>query len=173
MNWEAIGAIAESLGAIGVIATLAYLAQQIRHNTSMGRSAAATATSQATSSLNFLLAQDLDANRTYWKGLASPRELSDDERLRFIQLMSITQINIQQSYSLFQEGALSASNWRSHYNSLLFFVTQPGFLEFWEEWGRLTVPEFRDLVNETIEQAEAAAAQHLSDPSPSIGDKKR
>ena len=59
MNWEAIGAIAESLGAIGVIATLAYLAQQIRHNTSMGRSAAATATSQATSSLNFLLAQDL------------------------------------------------------------------------------------------------------------------
>ena len=33
MNWEAIGAIAESLGAIGVIATLAYLAVQIRQNT--------------------------------------------------------------------------------------------------------------------------------------------
>ena len=33
MNWEALGAIAETLGAIGVIATLVYLATQIRNNT--------------------------------------------------------------------------------------------------------------------------------------------
>ena len=33
MNWEAIGAIGEVLGAIGVIVTLAYLAVQIRQNT--------------------------------------------------------------------------------------------------------------------------------------------
>jgi hypothetical protein len=30
MNWDAIGAIAELLGAIGVIASLVYLAGQIR-----------------------------------------------------------------------------------------------------------------------------------------------
>lgn len=34
MNWEAVQAIAESIGAVGVIATLVYLAQQIRQNTS-------------------------------------------------------------------------------------------------------------------------------------------
>ncbi len=33
MNWEAIGAIGELLGAAGVIATLGYLAFQIRQNT--------------------------------------------------------------------------------------------------------------------------------------------
>ncbi|MGK0223150.1 MAG: hypothetical protein ACI9ON_002393 [Limisphaerales bacterium] len=32
MNWEAVGAVAELLGALGVIASLIYLAQQIRHN---------------------------------------------------------------------------------------------------------------------------------------------
>ena len=32
MNWDAIGAIAETLGAIGVIASLVYLAGQIRHS---------------------------------------------------------------------------------------------------------------------------------------------
>jgi hypothetical protein len=31
MNWDAIGAIAELLGAIGVIASLVYLATQIQH----------------------------------------------------------------------------------------------------------------------------------------------
>ena len=33
MNWDAVAAIAESVGAVGVIATLAYLAVQIRSNT--------------------------------------------------------------------------------------------------------------------------------------------
>ena len=33
MNWEAIGAIGEVLGALGVVLTLAYLAVQIRQNT--------------------------------------------------------------------------------------------------------------------------------------------
>ena len=33
MNWDAIGAIAESIGAVAVIATLLYLAIQIRQNT--------------------------------------------------------------------------------------------------------------------------------------------
>jgi hypothetical protein len=32
MNWDAIGAIAELLGAIGVIASFVYLATQIQHS---------------------------------------------------------------------------------------------------------------------------------------------
>ncbi len=32
MNWDAIGAIAETLGAVGVIASLVYLATQIRQS---------------------------------------------------------------------------------------------------------------------------------------------
>ena len=39
MNWEAIGAIGETLGAIGVIMTLAYLAIQIRQNTRASKAA--------------------------------------------------------------------------------------------------------------------------------------
>ena len=33
MNWDAIGAVGEIIGAAGVIITLAYLATQIRQNT--------------------------------------------------------------------------------------------------------------------------------------------
>ena len=32
MNWDAIGAISETLGALGVIASLIYLASQLRSN---------------------------------------------------------------------------------------------------------------------------------------------
>ncbi len=63
MNWEAIGAIAESLGAVGVITTLAYLAQQIRQNTSTVRTSASSAIRQTDIALNTFLAQDADVNR--------------------------------------------------------------------------------------------------------------
>ena len=39
MNWDAISAVAESVGALGVIITLVYLAAQIRSNTKAVRSA--------------------------------------------------------------------------------------------------------------------------------------
>ena len=44
MNWEAIGAIAEAVGAAGVIASLVYLGSQIRSST---RAAKVTAYQQA------------------------------------------------------------------------------------------------------------------------------
>ncbi len=40
MNWEAIGAIGEIAGAIGVIVTLMYLAIQLRQNTNASQVAA-------------------------------------------------------------------------------------------------------------------------------------
>ena len=39
MNWEAIAAVAELLGALGVIASLVYLAGQVRSNASRARQA--------------------------------------------------------------------------------------------------------------------------------------
>ena len=41
MNWEALGAIAEFLGAIAVLITLLYLARQIRQNRDSVESASA------------------------------------------------------------------------------------------------------------------------------------
>ena len=37
MNWEAVGTIAEIIGAVGVIASLLYLAVQIRQSTKVAR----------------------------------------------------------------------------------------------------------------------------------------
>ena len=47
MNWDALGAIGEIVGALGVIATLAYLAVQVRQNTGAIRGATLNAVTQA------------------------------------------------------------------------------------------------------------------------------
>jgi hypothetical protein len=46
LNWEAIGAVGELLGAASVVATLFYLARQVGHATSVARGAARQAISQ-------------------------------------------------------------------------------------------------------------------------------
>ena len=33
MNWDAVGALAELMGAVGVVVTLIYLSRQVRDNT--------------------------------------------------------------------------------------------------------------------------------------------
>jgi hypothetical protein len=47
VNWEAIGAIGEVIGAIGVIVTLGYLAVQVRQGSHVVRSSARQAISTA------------------------------------------------------------------------------------------------------------------------------
>lgn len=55
MNWEAIGAIAEGVGAIGVIATLGYLANQIHQNTEHLEQSTRSARAEAVSASNVAL----------------------------------------------------------------------------------------------------------------------
>jgi len=54
MNWDAIGAIAELAGALAVIATLAYLAVQLRQNSALLKSSIATASRESTNQLTGL-----------------------------------------------------------------------------------------------------------------------
>jgi len=63
MNWEAIGAIGEVGGAVAVIATVIYLARQIRQNTSALRSTATQAAhDQAAKTKVFVKAGDETCN---------------------------------------------------------------------------------------------------------------
>jgi hypothetical protein len=48
MNWDALGAIAELVGAIGVVASLFYVASQIRRNSSALEAATNQAVSDST-----------------------------------------------------------------------------------------------------------------------------
>ena len=52
MNWDAVGAIAEGMGALGVVATLAYLAVQIRHATAASRTSAFHEMAEASANFN-------------------------------------------------------------------------------------------------------------------------
>ena len=60
MNWEAIGAMSELIGATAVVVTLAYLAVQIRENSRAVRSSTRSDISRGQMDINFILAENPD-----------------------------------------------------------------------------------------------------------------
>ncbi len=87
MNWEAIGAAAELLGAIGVIASLLYLATQIRQST---RTAKDTALRAMVTGINHQLHEMLkpDNSAVLFRGLTDYDGLSGTEKFQFDSLLA-------------------------------------------------------------------------------------
>ena len=83
MDWIAVGALAELVGAVAVVLTLVYLAEQVRINTRMARSAATAEAVAAVREANARIADDPSVSQLFWKGLQGLENLSEDERGQF------------------------------------------------------------------------------------------
>ena len=87
MNWEAIGAIGEIVGAFAVVATLGYLAVQIRQNTERERLTQEFASNQYFNELRMLVAGDEALADIEARGVDDLSSLTRVERRRFDELM--------------------------------------------------------------------------------------
>ena len=83
MSWEALGAIAEALGAIGVIATLVYLSTQIRQNNNQLRGAATSAIYEYQRTLTEMLSSDPELYKIALRGNEDLSSLDPWEQQRF------------------------------------------------------------------------------------------
>jgi hypothetical protein len=165
MNWDAIGAIAELLGAVGVILTLAYLAFQIRQNTQQLANNARDARNAAMSSLAIgdhswamQMGMSRETSDLWFRGLADYESLDATERGQ-IQWLLTAQLNaFRQSYHLHLEGVLREDLWETHFAAVQWLVSQPGFLPWWERWGDLWLDEFADLIRDILAAERTHAA---------------
>jgi hypothetical protein len=88
VNWDALGAIAELLGAVGVIVTLAYLAVQIRRSNILAVAESHRYSNQVSAASILAVAQDGDLARIFREGLVDRSGLTADDQTRFDMLLS-------------------------------------------------------------------------------------
>jgi hypothetical protein len=131
MNWEALGAIGEGVGAVAVVVTIGYLAVQIRQNTHAVRSAAHQETTRDVSGFVSRVAENADVARILRVGLQDWDKLDDDERMRFSMLLFNVFFNFQHLYSLHREGTLDPEYWASQWQVMLWYMRQPGVGRWW------------------------------------------
>ncbi len=150
MTIEQLGSLGEFVAAIATIATLIYLAVQVRRNTAAGR---ATGTSEHTTVLNdfnYMLAQNDDLYRLYFDGLADPDSIAEPEVMKFDMLLGTYVSSLMQTYSLHCEGTLGEGIWPHHLQSLKWLVKLPGFVGHWKRWDRPSEVPFNKLVSELM-----------------------
>ncbi|MDH3469619.1 MAG: hypothetical protein OES26_27665 [Gammaproteobacteria bacterium] len=156
MNWEAIGAIGEILGAAGVIATLAYLAVQIRQNTKTARAA----TRQELAGQMQMLASDLVTD----EGIASilqdhleGKELTSTELLR-LGARAFRDLRFFDN-ALFQysQGLLTDDEWRALRENLKAVLRVEAYRDYWSREHSLYSRAFQSEVASALEEPLEAA----------------
>ena len=112
MNWDAIGAAGEILGAAAVIGTLFYLAQQIRQNTQSMKS---RVRESVTVSLTdpFLEQASSAIPLLYVKAASDPNELTDEEAAQFGFFVGTYIKRLEHAYHQYLEENLDDRSWEA------------------------------------------------------------
>jgi hypothetical protein len=158
MNWDAIGAIAELLGAIGVIASLVYLATQIRQSREQmernTRAMQASAYQQFWGQLNEHMAsgwRDPEVAELSRRGLADLSSLDESEAARFRMWMLGMAQSHDNAYYQYRIGMLDEERWQKHRAAVKLFYESPGAVQWWEGHPKeLFSSEFVALVEEIV-----------------------
>lgn len=88
VNWDAVLAITEVVGVVAVIASIIYVAVQIRQNTSIARATIVHETNTSAMRVPELIAQDAELADIYRKGLDG-ESLQGADLVRFTALVEI------------------------------------------------------------------------------------
>ena len=83
MNWDAIGAVGEILGAMAVVVSLISVAIQIRQNTNETKMQRTQSLIQANSDVNSQMANNKEPADLFLAAVLDYRDLSGSEQMRF------------------------------------------------------------------------------------------
>jgi len=167
LNWEAIGAIAELLGALGVIATLGYLAVQIRQNTRTIRTSTYQSALDSSNRVNELILANPHLERIFRLGRLDLSQLTDEERPQFRMLIAQFLSVHETMFLQYERGTLDEDFWRSRLAGLRSLLTQPGIHEALAPGHRRRrqgrgrsgrVDAFMELVDSILEEGPGPAA---------------
>lgn len=146
MNWEAINAMAQLVSSLGVVASLVYLAVQVRHSTRVTRLSAQDAATTALREVTKPFAENPEVGRIWRVGLENFNALSPDERARFYHvafqfLKAMETIHFHYIYGLMDEGI-----WRGWSNLYAHYLSSPGLASYWTLRHNLFSDEFQEFV---------------------------
>jgi hypothetical protein len=172
VNWEAIGAIGEVAGALAVVATLAYLAKQIRISAEATK--AMVRQGVADSSVAYL-ALEIDPRelREVTKKRRAGEMLGRDEEDLLLVRIHANFRNFEGFFSNFRRGYFDAAEWQAYENIIFFhFLNDPIARKFWDR-GRERLPldqrgwsrAFAECVDELRDRAQARLDETTSPPS--------
>lgn len=157
MNWNALGAIGEIIGAVGVIVSLLYLASQVRNNSRQLRHASAQAVLDKLNGLIGQLAFTAGAGDVWTRGLSGLDALKDDEELvRFSSMLLMAFWAYEEVFHYRRAGVIEDWAWIHAKAPVEHFMRTPGFQEWWGRRSDWFGDEFQAHIREKMPETTGA-----------------
>ena len=148
MNWDAIGAVGETVGAVAVLLTLVYLAMQIRQNTKSVQAAAVDSANTQVSRIREVIFTNADVASVYRRGSEDPSNLSEDDTIRYRLLIHNILLSISNSLTQASVSGLADSATPVDLRILTRVVSSSGGRWFWDSYRLEFEESFRRRCDE-------------------------
>ena len=151
MTIQDLGSIGELVGAIATVATLAYLAVQIRHNTRASRisSLQATLDGGRNHTIQPLITTPGHAE-LFSRGLTSLDSLEPADRVRFTWFVLEAVLQMQNVMQQYDEAILDDSNYEAWLAYTASILRTPGGAEVWPQVAAIVEPTIRNALQEHL-----------------------
>lgn len=155
MNWEATSAAAEVVGAVGVVASLIYLALQIRGDARARRAATMVEQSGAFRTFLQILATQGEVADIYVRGIRDFSALEVAERPRFSALMGYLFRVYEEHLFQWREGLLDAHVWHGLESPVDDILAYPGVQAWWATRSNWYSADFKTFILAKIAAAKS------------------
>jgi hypothetical protein len=148
VSLETINSIAQIVAAIGVIASLFYLAAQIRQNTKSQRS---VVVDSLTSSLIALLGPQADPRlmRAFAAAVEDWHGASEEDRMRAISTLFMTFKLFENAWFQKRHGTLDPEQWEGWDLHMRVYYHRPGVQVWWSDRKAMFAAGFRKYIEAT------------------------
>ena len=152
MNWDAVGAVGEIVGAVAVFATLVYLSIQIRQNTKSVRASALDASITALSAIRQSTYENPDLSELHLKGSTSPESLSEEEAFRYRLFLHNVFLSFWHMFTQSRYADLPGDVWEVQKPVIVRVVCSAGGQWFWQNYKAEFEESFREEVDRIVEK---------------------
>ena len=147
MNWEAISAIGQIVGAVGVIISVIYLALQVRSNARQTRLASMRSMSDAFNQWLQSLAENAEFGDLYYRGMRDFESIQGADLPRFSALMDHLFRIYEDMYYQKLEGHLDPRVWRGFEAPMRDIIAYPGAQAWWRTRSHWFSGEFQQFID--------------------------
>ena len=126
MEWELVGVFAEVVSAVAVIVTIIFLAFEVRNNRNAVQSSSLDALATGFSAINSNVIGDAEFTKIWETGLASPDELTSQERIRMSMHLQCYMNHYTALHKYHELGVLPDEEWQSYLNAISGILNTPG-----------------------------------------------
>lgn len=150
MNWEAVSAIADAVGVIGVIVSLLYVAKQLRQSATYSRATTQMSLISQIGGVARWLSEDASRVDTIRRAAADFDSLNQDEQQLAAGVFTAWLAGLENAIYFREAGICPEAVYKLQENIALLVLNTPGGGQFWRHCGPMMGADLRTACDKLL-----------------------